>query len=347
MSGKRILDAIALLRVSRNVAVDHFAIRASQLELYGKTSSLAKALRQQPLTASSFSSRSGSSLRKNDDLIPHADKVSGAKTQEEGIKQDHFYTRADENAASSSPPRESQTVTQSKADRYPLPDGTIPPANSPISEDVGDPESEYRRPKVDVAQEPLEGEAKQSLQPESSSRSTIPDPNAKPLSPDEARKAQRQAESQIPARSAEPPSSDNEPEFSVDQEKDVYYQPPGQTKPVLSALPRMRVPKVENDIQGGDPHIPKDINADVFYSGAKEKEVSEPSEEQLEQLFHSPRSAKLLGKKSKYLPGGSARQFHTTRAVLQSDSEKEDLKKLAADMAKDVSSNIQAFRDRD
>ena len=40
MSGKRILDAVALLGASRNIAYNHFAIRLRQAELYAKTSSI-------------------------------------------------------------------------------------------------------------------------------------------------------------------------------------------------------------------------------------------------------------------------------------------------------------------
>ncbi|RMD44372.1 hypothetical protein DV735_g661, partial [Chaetothyriales sp. CBS 134920] len=54
MSGKRILDAVALIKPLRNIATGHFAIRLHQLDLYTKTSSVFKAIQTQgpaPLAA--------------------------------------------------------------------------------------------------------------------------------------------------------------------------------------------------------------------------------------------------------------------------------------------------------
>jgi len=348
MSGKRVLDAIALLRATRNVAYNHFAIRLSQAELYTRTSSITKGLAQRyPVTSSLISQRfSQSSYNNNNnnnnntsDSIPHEDKHAGrheSAKQGAGIQQDQHNSRSEDNSAEAVATGPDIRVEQSEAKRHPLPDGTIPPAGSPIGEARGDPESESRRSVSERSQSALDQHAEGSMSPASSDNSTIPTPTTAPLSPQEARVAQRQSEDQIPARSAEPPSE--APEFSVDQEKDVYYQPPGQVKPVLSSLPRVRVPKVENDIQGGDSHIPKDINADVFYSGAEQDQsTAEPTEEQLAQLFHTPKAARLLGKKDKYMPGGK-RSIHTS-AVRQQNTrpEKEELQKLGQDLAGDVS----------
>lgn len=342
MSGKRILDAIALLRASRNVVYNHFTIRLSQAELYTKTSSITKLLRQRyPVVTSTISQQFSQSSSTNDDGIPQTNKKSGPEVkldESQGLKQDHHYDKSEQNSAAAPAAQADIEVEQAKADRYPTPDGSIPPSSSPIGEQSGDPESEYKRPIVGSAQRPINQDENATLNPRSSNESTIPVPGKSPLSPDEARVAQRLSEDQIPATSAEPPTVDAE--FSVEQEKDVYYQPPGQVKPVLSALPRVRLPKTENDVQGGDSHIPEGINADVFYSGA-ENDAPEPSEEQLAQLFHSPRSARLIGKKERYLPGGSVRKFHTVTKNRQqhNETEKEDLKQLAQDMAKDVQSS--------
>jgi aarF domain-containing kinase len=47
MSGKRLLDAIQLLNVAKNVAGKHLTIRQQQLDVYTRTSSLTKGLKQQ------------------------------------------------------------------------------------------------------------------------------------------------------------------------------------------------------------------------------------------------------------------------------------------------------------
>ncbi|KAK5070967.1 hypothetical protein LTR64_003942 [Lithohypha guttulata] len=342
MSRKRILDAVALLRAGRKVAYNHFQIRLSQAEVYAKTSSLTKGLRQRyPLTASILSQqiRQATSGHRSHN-IPQADKQAGSQGssgQEQGIQQDHHYERSEDNSVATEASQQQIEPAQAEAQRRPLPDGTIPPLNSAIGQEAGDAESEPGRPIIETSQAPLEQQSEQNaLSVKSSGQSSIPNPQTSPLSSKEARIAQRQSESQIPAASADPPS--DEPEFSIEQEKDVYYQPPDQATPVLSSLPRVKVPKTENDVQGGDSHVAKDgINADVFYSGA-EAETQAPTEEQLEQLFHTPRAAALLGKKNKYMPGGAKRQLHTSARYGQqrAQAEKQDFEQLGQDMAKDV-----------
>ena len=279
------------------------------------------------------------------DSIPREDKHAGPQVhakQEPGIQQDHHYERSENNTTGTVAEEPGLKVEQSEAKRYPLPDGTIPPSGSPVGQESGDPESHNRRPLAGQSQAPLDQRSGAGIDPASSGESTIPTPATERLSAQQARVAQRQSEYQIPSKSAEPPS-ENAPEFSIEQEQDVYYQPPGQAKPVLSALPRVRVPKNENDVQGGDSHIPKDINADVYYSGAEEGErTDEPTEEQLSQLFHTPRAAKLLGEKDKYMPGGK-RSFHTSASQRQNaEAQKQEFQKLGQDMAKDVSTDVSA-----
>lgn len=303
MSGRRILDTVALLRATKNVAYNHFAIRLSQAQLYGQTSSITKAFAQRYPIVSSLASQQFSQ--------------SSFNGKEEGLNQDHHYDRSPEHGRSGLTNEAGIEIKQKEADRYPLPDGTIPPKDSPIGQEKGDAETDNQR--RSEQQTPLK---ESGVTPTISLDSTIPIPTGKPLSSEEAKIAQRISEKQIPAESAEPPKADND--FAVDQEKDIYYQPPGTTSPVLSALPRVKVPKVENDVQAGD----KQINADVYYSGADGK--AEPTEEQLEQLFHTPRAARLLGKKDKYVPGGK-KSFHT------SARQSKDMESLGQDLAKDVS----------
>lgn len=340
MSGKRILDAIALLRATRNVAYNHITLRISQVELYTKTSSVFKAFRQRyPLTATRISKFSQSTFQQNaKSTIPQADKSARPQvhaTQEAGIRQDHHYKRSEENTVAETAEAPGIEVEQAQAKRYPLPDGTIPSESSPLGQSPADPESEYRRLQTEQGQHPLDQSPDSSIQPTESAGSTIPTPTREPLAAEEVRIAQRQAEDPIPATVAEPPNAENE--FFVDQEQDRFYQPPGQANPVLSALPRIRVPKIENDYQGGDSHIPKGINADVYYSGTQEGNAPELTEEQLEQLFRTPRAARLLGKKGKYMPGNK-REYHSTTTKLQKNSETETqgLQQLAQDMATDI-----------
>jgi hypothetical protein len=102
------------------------------------------------------------------------------------------------------------------------------------------------------------------------------------------------------------------------------------------------VPKTENDVQGDDPHLPKGINADTYYSGTKDGAArNEPTEEEIAQIFHNPRIARMLGKKDRNIPGGIRKQsLHTSSIVWQKavEVEKDSIKKLADDLAKDAAS---------
>lgn len=357
MSGKRILDAVALLGASRNIAAKHFEIRLRQVDLYSKTSSIGKAIRSRtgrasPGTYASAQSPSNSvgnaGLRSQDRSIPAQGGVSDPKSAAPNDGEpmsDHHYERSTKNSAIDPIAREELHIEQEKTERAPLLDGTILPNDSPIYASAGDPESFSTRPITAANQDPLRTTNSQGgLKVNASSQITIPDPAnmSTGLSSEKPKILQRQSEAQIPAQPAEPPGSSDE--FGVEQEQDVFYQPPGITSPVLSALPRIRVPKVEWDVQGGDPHVPGGINPDVYYSGrepAAPTPISEeePTEEMISQLFHSSKVSRLLGKKATS-SAGRARPFHTAvHRQAASHDEKEEIKKLADDMAKDLHSS--------
>ncbi len=400
MSGKRFLDAVAVFNASRAVAFQHLSIRRSQVELYARTSSLTKRWSRrtgQPridLSASgqAFSQRAtaaATSQSTKNVTTPSAASVEGrgeVVTDNQGTEQDHHYERSQENSTADSVRSENLEIRQAKAKMHPLADGTIPPEHSEVG---------HVAPDQDTFSQRTTGESKaplskgspareDTLQPESSGKPTRIDPSAEAhdLSADDAKVLQRQSESQIPSHPAEPPTGEafstceaaceDQTGFAVEQEQDVFYQPPNSTSPVLSALPRLKVPKTTEDTQGGDPHVPQKINADVFYSSKKlsEKDLAdqsgttaqEPSDEALGSLFSSPRAARLLGLKSKHMPGGlkppGSRSISTSRLRSaptngadvpsarerssatngSSETDEQSLKQLAADMAKDAQS---------
>ncbi|EXJ64550.1 aarF domain-containing kinase [Cladophialophora yegresii CBS 114405] len=335
MSGKRILDAIALLSVSKNIAVKHFDIRFGQAKVYSQSSSIAKAVRRKGLPILSTA------------VSRFASSQSSSKPQKEGILQDHFYKPSAENTATESAASGDLNVEQAQADRAPLPDGTIPPQDSAIGGEAGDGMTFNKVPAGETAQHPVESQGAQDIHFQSSTKPNISGfTPAESLAPNQARN-----EDPIPAQTAEPPSAeDSAKEFGVEQEQDVFYQPPDSVTPVLSALPRVRVPTTENDVQEGDSHIEPGLNADVYYHGStREVAADEPSEEQLSQIFHNPKHARMFAQKAQYAPGGvqpgvhpastrRPRNFHTMtiRHQKASDTDTESLKQLGADLAKDV-----------
>jgi len=332
MSGKRILDAVAVLNAARAVAYQHFTIRQSQLELYARTSSLTRGIngaiqaRKDAYNAAhSFSKSTNTATNAQPSSSPETPNLQTAEGERqpikrtEGLEQDHHYDRSQGNSVA---------------------DGTITLTRSGL------------------------GQAATGTQG---------------LSSEHAMKLQRQSEAQIPSEPAEPPTTKafnttlppvgESSEFGVEQEQDVFYQPPDSTAPVLSALPRFKIPKTEEDVQGGDPHVPQNINADVFYSSrrlpqsdiANQMDAAQehPSEEMMGDLFHSPRVARLLGINSKNMPGGigpkGSRTYVTSQTKFAegkadtseassdgfgtgkgSESDVESLKRLAANLSIDT-----------
>ncbi|KAL8705007.1 MAG: hypothetical protein Q9201_001852 [Fulgogasparrea decipioides] len=342
MSGKRLLDAAALFKATKSVASKHAALRTHQLEAYGKTSSLAQAVKGQTdridLTvkaASAFAGRlqgSGSSYSTQASTaqaspVPSHESVQPPKhtsTKKLGVQQDLFYERSEQNTTTQPPSERDIHVEQEKAKRYPLPDGTIPPAASDLTSSTQEWDSYSILPRTEPIKDPLSNDTntpKREISPASSSQSSIPNPSHQPTTPppEEARRLQRQAEKQIPSQTAEPPPavasgvravSDSQPEateLGVDQEQDVFYTPSPEAGRVLSALPRVKLPKNTADEQKSINRVPDErMNQDVFYSSVPNgqehaitdqqavPQQNEPSEDIYSDLFHSPKVAKIL-----------------------------------------------------
>jgi aarF domain-containing kinase len=146
------VDLIALANVSSAIAQRHFALRSQQLQIYTTSSSIFKTLRYKPPVVQNARQQAAS--------------ATAAAPKEEGIEQDHFYTPGAATVIDPEPVG-SLKVTQKQAASNPLPDGTIPPADSPLA-------------------------------------STPPTPTPRHhLSPEEAKRLQHASESSIPEMTAE------------------------------------------------------------------------------------------------------------------------------------------------
>jgi aarF domain-containing kinase len=247
MSGKRLLDAVQFLNVAKSVAGKHLAARQRQLDVYTRTSSLTKGVKQQ-----------------TENFIVTAQAASA------------LAQRFNEKS-----PSQSSYVHPGQSNNH----GRAAP---------GDETAPVQRSREED-RENLGGLQDQSAETRSTS-----------LSAEEAKKLQRQAEFQIPAKQAGHSLEGSPDELTVSQGQDTFYSPSSEIKPVLSALPRVKLPKVTGNVQGTDPHVTDGpINPDVFHSpvigsnGADAPESSGPSEEMMKDLFHSPRVANLLASKKR------------------------------------------------
>lgn len=324
MAGKRLLDVAALFNASRGVAQKHVALRSRQLDVYNRTSTLARAVKSQtdrvtetakaasflfgrlnenaPAWASEATDRTNDTATNGTGPIPSKESTQEAPTSapKEGLEQDHFYEKSAGNSATDPAPEDGLDIQQEQADRYPLPDGTIPPAHSKIEKNRLDHDVISEKPKDELLKEPLHQDG---LRLTSSTESTIPIPTRRPLSSQNARILQRQSEFQIPSQSADQVDNAAPDPLEAGHDEDSFYRKSKHTSPTLSSLPRVKLPGHTSDSQGGREST-GDINSDSFYENIDSVSIPSaeavPEQEQRPEgintdVFYSPRVAKILG----------------------------------------------------
>ncbi len=302
MTGRRLLDIAAIFKASRGVATKHVAIRQHQLDVYTKTSSLAKAIKSQTdrvtLTvkaASDLAKRFDGPKPGPDDSpqaqpgrssqhgsIPSQTGASGmneGSQKKNGIFQDHFYKKSTQNTSAESPPNVSQGIKQENAERYSLPDGSVLPAN-PVEDPRRDKESYSELPQTEPPKAPLadgKEDTVEGLQPISSGRTSIPNPakgnDLTSSGKDEG--TQQKAEKDFSSQAAKrpPAARSEEPSLQADRDRDVFYTPLPSDEQRVSALPRVKLPKNMKDAQtSNEPILDAQINQDVFYSSSSKSE---------------------------------------------------------------------------
>ena len=328
MAGKRLLDVAALFNASRGVVQKHVALRAKQVDVYNRTSTLAKAVKNQtdrvtetakaasflasrlnesgPAWTSEAAQSPAESQGSQDGPIPSKESIEPSQTPKpkDGIEQDHFYERSTGNSSTDPIPEDDLEIQQEKADSYPLPDGTIPPAKSDLNVNPVDHEVISARPQDEIVKSPL---GSTGLHPTSTNTSTSPSPVRKPLSAGSARQLQRQSELQIPSKSADALDDTTPGPLDMGHDEDSFFRQSKHTSPVLSSLPRVKMLKHTSSTQGGDSQLSEgQINSDSFYTVGPTESIPAvaaiPEQDEVPEcvdtaLFYSPRVAKLLGGK--------------------------------------------------
>jgi aarF domain-containing kinase len=326
MAGRRLVDAAKLFNASRSVAQKHIALRSNQWDAYNKTSSLAKAVKNQtdrvtltaaaaialsqrfseeaPSYAKAAAKRATDSQWAQQADIPRRDTVKRETPVDgvrEGLDQDHHYDRSGQNSAQAPPPTEELEVQQKKAPRSPLPDGTIPSQGLTLEqEEKGQDTSE--RPVHEPPKEPLaedQGEQirhkNEGVKPVESTETTIPLPG-------NPRGASTQTAETIPAHANDPqqaPTSPQIEELQKGHDRDVFYSRSVESQPTTSSQPQSQIPRTSGTTQQSDEHVAdKQINQDVFYNPPKpgQGQVEENLPEGINtDVFHSKRVARMLG----------------------------------------------------
>lgn len=358
MTGRQILDAMYVLKASRSVLAKHIGLRRRQLDVYSKTSSLAKAIPTQtsrfPFIARAvsnladqvktspnpgLSSRTGPQFSsKHDPQMTRSENIRG-KDSISGRQSAHFDTNLGANpttdhvAGEGLGTRVENEAALSAKDEKPSPSrGRDTFSNRSTAESQHD----------SLAN--TDGKSAECLQPNSTNRTSIPTPSKheNSMEPDRARKLQRLAERQVPSVSAEahPPSGTRIPtsnhtqgEIDTNKQQDVFFTRSVHANPVLSSLPRVKLPTNTTSTQGGIENLSDtDINQDVFYSAKPSRssapdiqalpEEGQPSDTIYSEIFHSPRVARLLKREDRK---GGSQDLHLKKERLSHEAKEESV----------------------
>ena len=354
MSGRRLLDAARLLNASKSIAKQHIQLRSNQLDIYSKTSTLAKATKDQTdrvtLTvqaAVALAQRFNENTPKpsysyetaypppkqaanQDAPIPRQESVPGSSegpdATREGLEQDHHYQPSEDNATAQSPPEGELSIRQEESKQDPLPDGTIPPAGAQLRDDIFE------------QGQPSKGD----------------------LAAGEARQHQRRAEAQIPAVTATGPSSAVAADgLASGHDQEVFYDRPTEGNFDYSSLPRAKIPKHVEDQQGAGKVDNEGINSDTYYSPGtgRKSTTGDREEDQVPpgvdiNVFRTARVSRQLGVDKSHTLATNQTQLSSSNIAGATASSQPDenlkptledksadaMRDFAKDLAKDVAS---------
>ncbi|KAL4793480.1 ABC1 family-domain-containing protein [Aspergillus venezuelensis] len=264
MSGKRLLDVIQFLNVTKSVATKHLAVRQRQLDTFTRTSSLTKGIKNQ-----------------TDGLILTA-KAAAALAKR---FNDTPPSRSPTTSASHSKP--SPTSQQHAQNEVKIPSSATGTGRSTeaIQLDVSPQQEEFYRPSRDLAAEPA---GKPSVQvPGATSGAQVgldKDINADVY--------------QSPVRA---PQVNDASGVEVSPQQEESYRPSPDPAAGRARSPVDQIPQATSSTQAG---LDKDINANVYQSPKKTANSSAPfieqedlPEEMMKDLFHSPKVARNLSRK--------------------------------------------------
>lgn len=291
MAGRRLLDAAALFNASRGIARKHVALRQEQFDRFTKTSSIAKAVKTEAARyTETAKAASFLASRLNEDKPQWASEAGEANPGDSAQKvAPHPHTEGAE-------PNEKAHTIREEASIPSYTDGTIPPSKPGVDK--------LERGRSILSEQPRRAANVHPSQPIEPSFH-VPDSN---LTPDEARRLQRSYENQIPSHAAdgktEGPRNDTDNGF----DNDSSYKPLEYKSPILSSLPRVKVPKHPSNVQADDAHLNNQGLNSESYSSPVQNPVAGPvrksdiltEEEDIPEgintaIFSSSRVARSLG----------------------------------------------------
>lgn len=288
MSARSFLDALALLRASRRVATKFAALQSQQLDIYSKTSSLARAFKNQtdreipPAQENSENERQPENTPRPKHFLQQQNtdelKFEPPTTNDDvargyppkaldrkAVDQDHIYSRLKPNKTSSPLVHDGLRMKQLKADGFPLPDGSFSPSdlgNGEVKTIPTKPNGLHNIPQTSIDQlsnwRLNDGDSLLNNGRQKGSFSN-PTQEAKASIREQREPPQRRVERQNPsvqlpyARSQDVQCSNSlTSELDVGQETDFSYSSRASKNPPLSFLGHGEIPRGAEADHGGD-----------------------------------------------------------------------------------------------
>lgn len=312
MSGKRLLDSLSLLRASSAVVSKHIALRRQQVNVYERTSSIARLFKSQTEWVSSIVKSIPGNAFKREISQTDVDANITPFENKSCLDKDRNYEKPETNKNTQLPPIGELIVQREKGKSQFLRDGALPPIK-PIKNGSGvdnRTSSDLSRPGLGRGASISNDEGiKKALQLVSPLRDVIPVPGIQSalLNPDGGRDLQKHTEKDVPSTFAEAQP------VSSQVLQDVFYTSNQKTSQVSSSLPSVKLPMATEDTQEVNGPFSSDLlNQEEFYSSVNKKtsetpipegqvvpEQQQPSDEIFSEIFHSPRVAKMLKGESK------------------------------------------------
>ncbi|KAL3457799.1 ABC1 family-domain-containing protein [Aspergillus heterothallicus] len=260
MSGKRLLDAIQFLNVTKSVATKHLAVRQRQLDVFTRTSSFTKGIKNQ-----------------TDGLILTAKAAAELAKRFNDPPPTQSPPNYDTGFSDPSPPTHTENRIPSNATKTSKDVGTG-------KLDVSPQQEEFYRPSVEPATEPAG--RPQVILPQATSDTQVgldKDINADVY------------QSSVAAQSV---LMDSAGEIGVSPQQEESYQRSPEPNATPDATPRVKVPQATSDTQVGlDKDINADIYQSSMDTRKSAAEQSDIPEEMMKDIFHSPRVARVLSRK--------------------------------------------------
>ena len=312
MSGKRLLDSLALLKASSAVVSKHIALRRQQVNVYERTSSIARVVKNQIEWESSIVKSIPGNAFQREISQTNVDANITPLENKSGLDKDRNYEKPETNTNAQLLPVGELSIQREKGTSQFLRDGALPPIK-PINNGSGvhnRTSSDLSRPGLGRGASISNDEGiKKALQLVSPVRDVIPVPGIQSalLNPDGGRDLQKRTEKDIPSNFAEAQP------VSSQVLQDVFYTSTQKKSQVSSSLPSAKLPMATEDTtELNGPFTSNLLNQDVLYSTVIKKanetpipegqavpKQQQPSDEMFSEIFHGSPVAKMLKGDSK------------------------------------------------